>query len=84
MLPKLTMKVIIMKRIVLGGMVFVAGFFGILALGIVSVYNPVVFNGISGIYGFLLDSDLTFLFVISCILCVVGLVISTVEAYSKK
>ena len=73
-----------MKSMFFGGILFIAGFIGILSLGIVSVYNPVIFNGVSGFQGFLLDTDMTFLFVISCILCAVGLIICLVDAYFKK
>ena len=77
-------KVFNMKRMFFGGMLYIAGFIGILSLGIVSVYNPVIFNGISGFRGFLLDSDTTFLFIISCVLCVIGFIICLIDAYFKK
>jgi len=73
-----------MKRIFLGGMLFVTGFIGIFVLVILSIYYPVIFNGISGFYGFLLDSDIVLFFTISCILCVVGLIVCVIEAYIKK
>jgi len=73
-----------MKRIFLGGMLFVTGFIGIFVLVILSIYNPVIFNGISGFYGFLLDSDTLLFYIISCILCVVGLIVCIIEAFLKK
>ena len=73
-----------MKRIFLGGMLFVTGFIGIFVLVILSIYNPVIFNGIRGFYGFLLDSDTLLFFAISCILCAVGLIVCVIEAYIRK
>ena len=73
-----------MKRIILGGILFVTGFIGIFVLVILSIYSPVIFNGISGFYGFLLDSDTVLFFVMSCILCAVGLIVCVIEAYIKK
>ena len=73
-----------MKRMFFGGMLFVTGFIGVLLLGILSVNNPVIYNGIRGFRGFLLDTDTTFLFVISCVLCGAGFIICLVDAYFKK
>ena len=73
-----------MKRMFFGGMLFITGFIGVLSLGIISVYNPVIYNGIGGFQGFLLDTNTTFLFVISCILCAIGFIICLVDAYFKK
>ena len=73
-----------MKRNIFGGMLFIAGFIGMLSLGIVSVYNPVIHNGITGFRGFLLDSDLTFIFVVSCIFCTIGFFICLVDVFIKR
>ena len=73
-----------MKRILLGGILFVTGFFGALLLLVLSVDNSVFHNGIGGFHGFLLGTDITFLFVISCILYIAGLIICSVEIYLKN
>ena len=73
-----------MKKMIFGGMLFIAGFIGILSLGIVSVYNPVIYNGITGFQGFLLDSDMVFLFVGSCVLCAAGFIICLVDSFIKR
>ena len=73
-----------MKRMLFGAMLFLTGFFGMTALWIISIFEPQIYNGIQGFQGFLLGSGTTPFFIISCVLCAVGLVISLVEAYFRK
>ena len=72
-----------MKRMLLGMMLFFTGFVGMLTLCCISVFKPWNYNGIEGLRGFLLGTNTTSIFVISCIICVIGLIICVIEYFRK-
>ena len=72
-----------MKRMLLGMMLFFAGFAGVVILSCLSVFKPWIYNGIGGLRGFLLGTDTMTVFVISCIFCSVGLLICVIEYFRK-
>ena len=73
-----------MKRMVLGGLLFIVGALGVLALSIVAALNPWSYNGITGLRGFLLGSGSMFQFILFCVIGIAGIAICTYEAYIKK
>lgn len=75
---------IALKKMFLGGLLFVGGFTGTLALVCISIFNPWDYNGIRGFRGFLLGSGTGLFFTIYCILSILGIVICSIEAYQKK
>lgn len=72
-----------MKRMLLGMMLFFAGFIGILTIKCISIFRPWDYNGIVGLHGFLLGTNTMFVFVLSCIICVIGLIICAIEYFRK-
>jgi hypothetical protein len=73
-----------MKRMFLGGLLFLCGFIGIMTLVCISIFKPWEYNGIGGFTGFLLGSGTRSFFYFCCILGVIGIVLCTFEAYRGK
>ncbi len=72
-----------MKRMALGLVLFICGFIGISSLVCMSINNRFDYDGITGFRGFLLGTNSGVFFILYCVLCLAGLIISYVEAYSK-
>ncbi|MCX7951023.1 MAG: hypothetical protein N2594_03640 [Clostridiales bacterium] len=73
-----------MKKIFLGTFISLLGFVGILTFIILSVIKPWDYNGITGLYGFLLGTKNIFNFFLFLIMFIVGIGICFYEAYIKK
>ena len=73
-----------MKRMILGAMLFICGFAGVLLLVCISIFKPWTYNGIEGFRGFLLGNDTEMFFVLFCILSVLGIALCSIEAYRKS
>jgi len=73
-----------MKKMILGIVLFVSGFAGYLFVSMYSVLHPITINGISGIRGFLMKYELTYVYWSCIVLGLIGLVIMAIEAYKKK
>lgn len=73
-----------MKRFILGAMLFVSGFAGVLLLVCISIFEPCIYNGIGGFRGFLLSTDTEMFFVLFCILSILGIALCSIEAYRKS
>lgn len=76
-----------MKKMILGIVLFVCGFFGAIGLtcaSILSPLNPWDYNGIQGFYGFVLGMKLQLPFILCIIIMAVGLALSIIEAIRTK
>lgn len=73
-----------MKKMFFGAMLFFSGFLGILSLWITSIFKPWSYNDITGFHGFLLGTGTMPLFILSCIICAIGLVVCSIEAFFNR
>ena len=73
-----------MKRMILGGLMFIGGLLGILKMLDLAVSNPINWNGYTGIQASLGYNGLIFPLVLFCILAIIGLLICCIDTYAKK
>ncbi|MFJ7667557.1 hypothetical protein ACIQXI_10625 [Lysinibacillus sp. NPDC097195] len=73
-----------MKKMLFGSILILCGTMGLISIIVLSVNNPWDYNGITGIYGFLLGSQTLWFFVLFCIMFILGTFISCYEAYFSK
>lgn len=73
-----------MKRIILGGLLFIGGLAGVLLIIAFSIIYPSSIDGIIGFKGFLISYDIMLFFIIFCILILSGIIVLVIEAYKKK
>ena len=73
-----------MKRMILGGLMFIGGLLGILEMLGLAVSNPIEWNGNIGVQVSLEHNGLIFPLVLFCILAIAGLLICYLDAYMKK
>ena len=73
-----------MKKLFFGAILLLCGTIGIISIITLSIYNPWDYNGITGIYGFLLGSQTLWVFILFCLMFVSGIFISFYEAYLSK
>ncbi len=70
-----------LKKMLFGGMLFLAGLFGMLALFSLSVTNPWGYNDLDGLLGFLMATGSMWAYVIFVFFTLIGLGICFLEAY---
>lgn len=73
-----------MKRMLLGGMLFVCGIIGILTFMVLAITEPWSYNGIEGLLGLLLGSGLLWAYILFSLMAAVGFIICLFEAYFKR
>lgn len=73
-----------MKKIIFGATLLLCGTIGLISILTLSVQHPWDYNGITGLYGFLLGSQTLWVFLLFCVLFILGIVISFYEAYISK
>lgn len=73
-----------MKKMFLGGLLFIGGLVGVVTLMCMSILNPATSDGIGGFIGFLGYFDMTIFFIFFVAFVVSGLVICVRDAYPKK
>lgn len=73
-----------MKKMFLGGMLFLSGFIAVIVLVFMSIIYPCSYNGIDDFKGFLLSYGLTPWLVIIIIITIWGLSICVLEAYDTS
>lgn len=73
-----------MKRFFFGVLLIAIGFPFSLFCFVQAAINPWTYNGISGLMGSFLGTDMLIPFLLSTILVVAGLVVCALEAYRRK
>ncbi len=73
-----------LKKMIFGMMLFLGGLIGVVALLIVTAFNPWSYNGISGLLGSLLGTGTMFSFILFCAMGLIGIGICAYEAYIRK
>lgn len=73
-----------MKKMFFGTMILLIGTIGLFTFILLSVNNPVTFNGIRGIHGYLLSHEMLWAFVLFCLMFILGAFICFYEAYLSK
>ncbi len=73
-----------LKKMIFGGLLFFGGLNGVIALMFASVFNPWEYNGIDGLIGFLLGTRNMFIFILFCVMNLIGTAICVYEAYIQK
>ncbi len=73
-----------MKKAHFGIMLFTSGIAGFLILSLYLAENPCNFNGIGGLCGALLGSELLIPYILFCVLGIAGLFICAVETFFRK
>ncbi|KYG90082.1 hypothetical protein MHH70_09570 [Metasolibacillus sp. FSL H7-0170] len=73
-----------MKKMFFGSTILLCGTIGLISIIVLSVNNPWDYNGITGIYGFLLGSQTLWAFILFCLMFISGAFISFYEAYFSK
>lgn len=73
-----------MKKLFFGAIILLCGTIGLISIITLSVIHPWDYNGITGIYGFLLGSQTLWAFILFCFMFISGTFISFYEAYFSK
>ncbi len=69
---------------IFGGLLFCGGLIGVIALTIVAAFNPWDYSGITGLMGSLLGTGTISIFVLFCVMGLIGMAICVYEAYIQK
>jgi len=72
------------KKMFFGALLFMYGFIVKTLFAVLSFIHPWDYNNITGLRGFLLGTKTTWVFVLSCMMSIVGIVICFYEAYIRK
>jgi hypothetical protein len=72
------------KKMLFGVVLLLCGITWMVVLTALSVVHPWDYNGITGLYGFLLGSKTIYVFILATIMSVTGLGICFYEAYIRK
>lgn len=73
-----------MKRMFFGALLLLSGIIGMNVLVCLSIIQPWDYNGITGLIGFLLGTNTTWIFIVFLLMSFSGLGISFYEAYVRK
>ena len=73
-----------MKKLFFGAIILLCETIGLTSILTLSVNQPWDYNGITGIYGFLLGSQTLWAFILFCSMFILGAFISFYEAYFIK